>query len=608
MKRRVPQPPGRGPLSSLIDIWKVKSIQFIITASFMLMTLLVMVVVSVLLYDKFARTAEQNAFIGNEQIVEQVKLNVEMYLDGMDQAFKMVDERIRASKTVPDPKLEEQLRTILETRSDVVSMALFTAQGTPLAHLPETEMRRNTRITDQSWFRSAVENPGHVTVSLPHVQNLYKGRYPWVVSMSKSIILERDGVREPAMLLVDFNFKTIDDLLSRVSLGQRGYVYIIDESAGNMVYHPQQQLIYAGLKYENVEQAMKYAYGNYVDDSTGETRLITIQTVNNIGWKMIGVSYMNEIVTAKREIGWFLAWLMLGALVFVLLLSAFMSAKISQPIRRLERSMSKVEQGVFDIHIQEGGEDEVGRLSRRFNLMVARIRELMEQSVKEQEAKRKSELEVLQSQINPHFLYNTLNSVVRLAGSGKSEEVIRMITSLSKFFRISLSKGKSVITVQEELEHVRNYLIIQTMRYKNKFRFEIECEDEVKDCPTVKLILQPVVENAIYHGIEMMVDEGFIRIRAERAGDRVRITVADDGLGMPPEKVKGLLQAEAPENGGPGPGSSSGSGVGIRNVHERIRLMYGEEYGLEIESRLEEGTTVTLWIPYRTGVRGGEAG
>ncbi|MGF7031128.1 two-component system sensor histidine kinase YesM [Paenibacillus mucilaginosus] len=608
MKRRVPQPPGRGPLSSLIDIWKVKSIQFIITASFMLMTLIVMVVVSVLLYDKFARTAEQNAFIGNEQIVEQVKLNVEMYLDGMDQAFKMVDERIRASKTVPDPKLEEQLRTILETRSDVVSMALFTALGTPLAHLPETEMRRNTRITDQSWFRSAVENPGHVTVSLPHVQNLYKGRYPWVVSMSKSIILERDGVREPAVLLVDFNFKTIDDLLSRVSLGQRGYVYIIDESAGNMVYHPQQQLIYAGLKYENVEQAMKYAYGNYVDDSTGETRLITIQTVNNIGWKMIGVSYMNEIVTAKREIGWFLAWLMLGALVFVLLLSAFMSAKISQPIRRLERSMSKVEQGVFDIHIQEGGEDEVGRLSRRFNLMVARIRELMEQSVKEQEAKRKSELEVLQSQINPHFLYNTLNSVVRLAGSGKSEEVIRMITSLSKFFRISLSKGKSVITVQEELEHVRNYLIIQTMRYKNKFRFEIECEDEVKDCPTVKLILQPVVENAIYHGIEMMVDEGFIRIRAERAGDRVRITVADDGLGMPPEKVKGLLQAEAPENGGPGPGSSSGSGVGIRNVHERIRLMYGEEYGLEIESRLEEGTTVTLWIPYRTGARGGEAG
>ncbi|WP_426449462.1 sensor histidine kinase [Paenibacillus sp. S-38] len=602
MKRRVPQPPGRGPLSSLIDIWKVKSIQFIITASFMLMTLLVMVVVSVLLYDKFARTAEQNAFIGNEQIVEQVKLNVEMYLDGMAQSFKMVDERIRASKTVPDAKLEEQLATILETRSDVVSMALFTAEGSPVAHLPEVEMRRNTRITEQSWFRSAVENPGHVSVSLPHVQNLYKGKYPWVVSMSRSIILERDGVREPAVLLVDFNFKTIDDLLSRVSLGQRGYVYIIDESAGNMVYHPQQQLIYAGLKYENVEQAMKYAYGNYVDDSTGETRLITIQTVNNIGWKMIGVSYMNEIVTAKREIGWFLAWLMLGVLVFVLLLSAFMSAKISQPIRRLERSMSKVEQGVFDIHIQEGGEDEVGRLSRRFNLMVARIRELMEQSVKEQEAKRKSELEVLQSQINPHFLYNTLNSVVRLAGSGKSEEVIRMITSLSKFFRISLSKGKSVITVQEELEHVRNYLIIQMMRYKNKFRFEIECEDEVKDCPTVKLILQPVVENAIYHGIEMMVDEGFISIRAERAGDRVRITVADDGLGMPPEKVRGLLQAEAVEGGG------TGTGVGIRNVHERIRLMYGEEYGLEIESRLEEGTTVTLWIPYQAGARGGESG
>ncbi|MCZ8523155.1 cache domain-containing sensor histidine kinase [Paenibacillus caseinilyticus] len=594
MIRRVPQPPGRGPLASLIEIWKVKSIQFIITVYFMVMMLLVMVIVSVLLYNKFARTAEQNAFRSNEQIVEQVKFNVERYVAGMDQAFKTVDERIRASKTLPDEKLEEQLGTIIATRSDVVSMALFTAQGTPVAHLPELGMRRNTRIADQGWFRSALENPGHATVSLPHVQNLYQGKYPWVVSMSKSIMVERDGVREQAVLLVDFNFKTIDDLLSRVSLGQRGYVYIIDESAGNMVYHPQQQLIYAGLKYENVEQALKYTYGNYVDDTSGETRLITIQTVNNIGWKLIGVSYMNEIVTGKRDIGWFLAWLMLGVLVFVLLLSAFMSAKISQPIRRLERSMSKVEQGVFDIHIQEGGEDEVGRLSRRFNFMVARIRELMEISIREQEAKRKSELEVLQSQINPHFLYNTLNSVVRLAGSGKSEEVIRMITALSKFFRISLSKGKSVITVAEELEHVRNYLIIQTMRYKNKFRFEIQCEEEVKESRTLKLILQPIVENAIYHGIEMMVDEGFILIRAERDGGRVRLTVQDDGLGMPPEKLQGLLagKPEGDEETG------SGSGVGTRNVHERIRLMYGEGYGLEIESQLEMGTTVTLWIPF----------
>ncbi|KPV55292.1 histidine kinase, partial [Paenibacillus sp. A3] len=400
---------------------------------------------------------------------------------------------------------------------------------------------------------------------------------------------ERGGEKRNAVLLVDFNFKTIDDLCRRVSLGKKGYVYIIDESAGNIVYHPQQQLIYIGLKYENVEQALKYTYGNYLDSSSGDMRLITIATVNNIGWKIIGVSYMDEIVTAKKEIGGFIAWLLLFVVVFVLLISAFMSAKISQPIRRLERSMSKVEQGVFDIHIQVQGDDEVGRLSRRFNYMVARIRELMGQIIREQEAKRRGELEVLQAQIHPHFLYNTLNSVVRLAGGGKSEEVITMITALSKFFRISLSKGRTVISIQDELEHVRNYLIIQKMRYKNKFEFAIEAEPEVLGCRTLKLILQPIVENAIYHGIEMMADEGFIRITAELVGEKVRLQVIDNGLGIPADKLERLLTGEA--------ASGEGSSVGLRNVHERIRLGYGEAYGLEIESQLEEGTTVTLWIP-----------
>ncbi|PUA36957.1 sensor histidine kinase [Paenibacillus elgii] len=576
--------------ASVVYTWKVKSIQVIITASFTLLTLLVMAFVSVMLYNKFTKTAEQNTFLSNEQIVAQVKYNLEIYLQNMSQVFQTVEQKVWMNAIVSgEGRLTEQLGTILDSRTDIVSMALFTADGEPIAGLPVMDMRKNTKLTEQSWFKTALENPNHLTFSLPHIQNLYKGKYTWVVSMSKQITIERGGEKRNAVLLVDFNFKTIDDLCRRVSLGKKGYVYIIDESAGNIVYHPQQQLIYIGLKYENVEQALKYTYGNYLDSSSGDKRLITIATVDNIGWKIIGVSYMDEIVTAKKEIGGFIAWLLLFVVVFVLLISAFMSAKISQPIRRLERSMSKVEQGVFDIHIQVQGDDEVGRLSRRFNYMVARIRELMGQIIREQEAKRRGELEVLHAQIHPHFLYNTLNSVVRLAGGGKSEEVITMITALSKFFRISLSKGQTVISVQDELEHVRNYLIIQKMRYKNKFEFAIEAEPEVLGCRTLKLILQPIVENAIYHGIEMMADEGFIRITAELAGEKVRLQVIDNGLGIPAEKLERLLTGEA--------AGGEGSSVGLRNVHERIRLGYGEAYGLEIESQLEEGTTVTLWIP-----------
>lgn len=253
--------------------------------------------------------------------------------------------------------------------------------------------------------------------------------------------------------------------------------------------------------------------------------------------------------------------------------------------------MEKVEQGDFSESEPIRGSHEVEQLSLRFHLMVAKVRELMHQIIREQEAKRKSELEVLQAQINPHFLYNTLNSVVRMVGNGKNEDVITTITSLSKLFRISLSRGKNIITVREELEHVRHYLIIQKMRYKQKFEYEIvvENEDEVLNCLTLKLLLQPIVENAIYHGIEHLADPGWIRIFAALIDGKVLLQVSDNGLGMSPDV---LAQVKAGFYK-----SEEGSGVGIQNVQERIRLTFGEQYGLEIASEQEEGTIVRVWIP-----------
>ncbi|WP_276355828.1 cache domain-containing sensor histidine kinase [Cohnella caldifontis] len=564
--------------------------QFLIAVSFTAMTAVVVFFVSAVLYDKFNRTAEKNTVQSNQQVIYQVASNLEYYIRSMATVFSAVEQKVRQGEAFPNQLLSEQLGTIFSTREDLVTIALFTEAGQRMTSLPSQEMRSNTHLTSQSWFRSAVENPNHLSFSVPHVQNLFKGQYKWVVSMSKGITLHMGGRDLNAVLLVDVNFKMIDDLSRSVKLGRKGYAYIIDESAGNIIYHPQQQLIYAGLKYENVEQALKYTYGSYYDDSTGENRMITIQTVGNVGWKIVGVSYMDEVVTTRKEITSFLVWLLALVMGFVLLITWYMSAKISQPIKRLEKSMQLVERGNFDILVPIRRDDEVGRLSRRFNLMVTRIRELMNQIIHEQEAKRKTELEVLQSQIHPHFLYNTLNSVVRLAGTGKNEEVITMITSLSKFFRISLSKGKTVIPVADEMEHVRHYLIIQKMRYKNKFEYAIEAEEAALDCLTLKLVLQPLVENAIYHGIEPGADEGFIAISAAVVEGKLRLRVKDDGLGMGPETLAGLLE-------GPKAGGVRENGIGLYNVHERIRLQFGDEYGLRIQSEREAGTTVDVWLP-----------
>lgn len=569
--------------------FRFTSIQLTIAVSFTAMTVLVVTLVGVVLYTKFNETAEKNTSIGNEQVIDRVATSLEYYIRSITAAFSGVESQIQKSEDLAGPELLGQFDTIFHTREDLVTIALFTFEGQRITSYPQTDMRANTHLTTQSWFRSAVENPNHLSIAVPHVQNLFKGPYRWVVSMSKGIQVRMNGRTLNAVLLVDVNFKMIDDLIGGVRLGQKGYAYIIDDSAGNIIYHPQQQLIYAGLKYENVEQALKYTHWSYKDESNGASRLVSIQTVRNVGWKIVGVSYMDEIMTTRKEISAFVVYSLLGVAAIAVAITLFLSVQISRPIQRLEKSMQQVERGNFDIYIPVRRDDEAGRLSRRFNLMVTRIRELMNQIIREQESKRRTELEVLQSQIHPHFLYNTLNSVVRMVGAGRNDDAITMITSLSKFFRISLSKGKHFIPLEDELEHVRNYLIIQKIRYKNKFEFAFEVQEEALPLMTLKLILQPIVENAVYHGIEPSADAGSIVIRAALADGKLRLQVEDNGVGMPREQAARLLE------GGPKP--EVAVGIGLRNVHERIRLNFGEAYGLRIDSEREEGTTVTLWLP-----------
>lgn len=556
-----------------------------------MITVVVVLLVSLLLYNKFAKSAEENAYLNIQQIIEQVNSSLEIYVKGMQDIYEVVEQQIDQTENISNTLLKEQLTTLLHTRGDLVSVALFTPQGNMVLDVPDANMRRNTQLTEQSWFQSALKQSKSVSFSQPHIQNLYKGQYKWVVSLSRMINYKENGELKQGILLVDVNFRTIDELSSKVSLGKKGYAYIID-SLGNIIYHPQQQLIYAGLKYENIEPVFEYAFGSYMDSSTEEQRYITVRTVKPIGWKVVGVAYADEIVTTKRDLNHFVVWFLTIVMFVVLLISIFVSAKISQPIRRLEKAVKLVGQGDLSTPIDVKGAYEVEQLSKRFNLMLHRIRQLMGQIIHEQEAKRKSELDVLQAQINPHFLYNTLNSVIRLVERGKNEDVVTAITSLSKLFRISLSEGRNMITLQEELEHVRHYLIIQKIRYKSKFNYTMDIQDEALTCTTLKLIIQPIVENAIYHGIELMPDEGCIHISVKIEGEKVIISVTDNGLGMTPQVMSQLLTGRVK--------SAGGSGVGVKNVHERIQLYYGKAYGLTFKSELEEGTTVTITLPMIT--------
>ncbi|WP_243120203.1 sensor histidine kinase [Caloramator sp. E03] len=567
---------------------KLKSIQFIISFSFILITILAMLFVGIAIYNKVSILSEQNAIINTRQIIDQVNTNLDYYMRSMIEISDYLDNIIYYDNDIQNDKLREQMNVIVSSRKDIVTLAIFSDNGDLILSVPSNKIKSSANIKQQDWFTTPLREMGNLYFSSPHVQNIFEGQHKWVVSLSRKVIINRNGKRIPGVLLVDMNFSVIDQICTKVAFGKKGYIYIID-SKGNIVYHPQLPLINVGLKRENIKEVQEHVFGKFFDKVNGERRLITIETVNFCRWRIVGIAYMDEISTIKKDMSLYILWVLLIGILFFISISAFISAKISRPIKQLEKSMMLVEKGQFDVNIDVKGEAEVAQLSRTFNIMVSRIKQLMNQIVEEQESKRISELNALQAQINPHFLYNTLDSVVWMAENGKSDDVISMVTALARLFRISISKGKNIISVSEEIEHARNYLVIQSIRYRNKFEYEFDVQEEALKYKTLKLVLQPIIENAIYHGIEYMVDKGKIKISVSVTNGKLLFEVRDNGVGIEEEVLNNLLSYESSKK--------KGSGVGVKNVHERIRLYFGKEYGLKIESELDVGTNVQIWLP-----------
>ena len=286
------------------------------------------------------------------------------------------------------------------------------------------------------------------------------------------------------------------------------------------------------------------------------------------------------------------------AILMLIFVNQYLSSKIAQPLRRLEDSVKQLELE-FPDKIYVGGSAEIQHLGKTIRSMAEQMRQLMDDVVREQEQKRKNELDALQSQINPHFLYNTLDSIVWMVESERYEEAISMVTALANLFRISLSQGKTIITIAEEFQHAKNYISIQKVRYKNKFEVEFSLDEKLKDYLTIKLVIQPILENAIYYGMEAMDGDGEILVRGyEKDGD-IYIDIIDNGIGMPPEQVEILLKEGVQKR-------KRGSGIGLINVDQRIKLYFGEDYGLHIESEPDEGTKVTIHLPMKLEVERNE--
>ena len=578
----------------LAEQYRRMSIQMVISLSFTAVAVVGMVFMGLSLFWRFSAETETLVEENSQRVLAQANQNLDSYLRRMMRVSDTMYYRVIKNMDLAEDSLVDAMELLYEeNRDSLVSIAVFDERGGLVSATPLSALKGDARPADSGWFQAAMERMENFHFSTPHVQNLFDDpdyRYQWVVSLSRHVQLTQDGVTQSGVLLVDMGFGGIEQVCRDVELSNGGYLYLVDGD-GELIYHPRQQLIYAGVLEENNLAAAQYRDGTHWEEFQGQRRQVTVKTVGYTGWKLVGVVPGDSLTADSRQMFLFGLSLLLFSVFLLAFLNFRISAHITDPIRRLEHSIKELEAGRQDVDIEEAGCYEVRRLSHSVRSMVSTMRHLMDDIIQQEAQKRQSELEVLQSQINPHFLYNTLDSVIWMTEAGRYEEAIQMVTSLARLFRISLSRGKNIIPLSDELEHARHYMNIQQIRYKNKFTTRITAQPDTQGLYTLKLIVQPILENAIYHGMASAEDDGLICVEARREGEDLIIDVTDNGLGMRPEVAASLLDEDRPQV------RTSGSGIGVRNVHQRIRLTFGQAYGLTILSEPDEGTTVRIRLP-----------
>ena len=538
-----------------------------------------MVLCTVALFlNAYRRSILRSAQTSSRQAVDQVSNTVANYVSDMDGVMALVKSTLQTALQDSQER-EEFFDNLLKIRADVAAVTTYDAAGNLLScwaldHQPREEIYENL-----SFDAAALSLYEEGYISQPHVESIFEGWYPWVVTMPAAL----DAGGPEAWVALDLKFGSISSYINNVGIGQHGYCFLMDQSG--ILYHPQQQLIYSQLKEEDTAALAVRSDGVYSESNV----IYAIKTVEGSPWRVVGVSYVDELVTSNvGEVTRILVLSALAVLLAALLSSIVISRALSRPLKGLSAAMRQFEKSADRFtYAPVGGAREVQALSESFGHMVVKIQQLMDTVRREEINLRKTELKALQAQINPHFLYNTLDSISWMCEQGRNAEAVQMVNALAQLFRISISKGHELIPIRSELRHAESYLKIQQHRYKNQFSYRFDVDEGCLDFLCNKITLQPIIENAIYHGINGLVDEGEIVITLRAEGTDVVFTVADNGVGMDQAQIEAILRKERSDH----------TGIGIKNVNDRLKIYFGEGYGITIRSEPDEGAVVTIRMP-----------
>ncbi len=533
--------------------------------------------------------------VTNEQTVEmagQVTLRIENFILDTNQLIDyIVSEPImdRFKEGDLSGAEEEDLLFALNRYSsnnkDIAGILIVDKQG--LMYSGSMETIDNKPLTFESWYIESSAAPDDFQVfSRPIGRNItsfydsYKADN--IISVTKAIVDDQGTVA--GVILIDMKLDEIESIINSANLSDSGFLYIADKN-GDVVYGPVNDIIY------RIHQSM--LSDSRLVDIRGKTYQIMEQNTGIKQWKIVGVFPQDVTMRIIAEvISYFIIFALIILFIAVIFLSRLTKA-ITKPIGELKGLMEEAEKGRLDVRFESEYDDEVSRLGGSFNSMIESIDRLLKLVYSEQKAKREAELKAFQAQIKPHFLYNTLDTINWMAMEYEADDIVEVIQSLTNLFRISLSKGNEIISLRNEMLHVASYLTIQKVRYEDQFDYAIDWDMNLGELQVVKLIIQPIVENAIYHGIKGSKQTEFIRISVKAEEDLI-IKVEDSGSGMSQEMVdyfNSVFNRTIDKK--------DTTGIGLINVNERIKMNYGDAYGLSLTSELDKGTTVIIRHPIK---------